>query len=1039
MTVLFLAPFDVRAESPPAAVEFNRDIRPILSDNCFQCHGPDQAQRKADLRLDIEEGALALRDGKHALVAGSFQKSELYRRVTAESDDKRMPPPASGKKLTARQIGLLKAWIEQGAKWQKHWAFIPPRLPNPPAVNDSDWMRNPIDAFVLARLEQEGLAPSPEAQRVTLLRRVTLDLTGLPPTPAEIDGFLADRSPDAYEKAVDRLLGSPRFGERMASRWLDAARYADTSGYQSDGERFMWRWRDWVIEAYNRNLPFDQFTIEQLAGDLLPQPTLDQRIATGFNRNHRGNGEGGIIPEEYAVEYVADRVETTATVWLGLTVMCTRCHDHKFDPLRQKEFYQLFAFFNNVPERGKAIKFGNSPPLIQAPTPAQQQQLRALEKRLDEAEKDWQKTQLELSAARRQWERLLPAEPPISWAPARGLIAHFPLDGSLNDGHDGGRPIQVRDGTAKFAAGKHGLAAEFDGKRFLDAGDIADFGFYDKFSVACWFQLDGEPGGTIISRMADQERGEGYSVHVQKGRVQVDLVKRWLDDAIRVESEARLEPGKWYHLVVTYDGTRAAGGVRMYLDGEPAKLKVLLDDINQSFQTKEPVRIGAGNGPEQRFHGRIAELRMHQSVLTSGESAMLALGDTIQQIALVPEQKRSAAQAIKLEAYFLAKAAPPAIREAHCQLLALRRQREEMIEGFPTTMVMEEMPQPRETHVLLRGQYDRPGDKVAPDVPSCLPALPAQGKRDRLALARWLIDPVNPLTARVAVNRAWQMYFGTGLVKTAEDFGAQGQWPSHPELLDWLAVEFVRTGWDMKALQRTIVTSAAYRQSSKVTPKLLQRDPENRLLARGPRIRLSAEMIRDQALAASGLLVERLGGPSVKPYQPDGLWKDLAGENYVQDHGDKLYRRSLYTFWKRTVAPPSMATFDAPLRETCIVRETRTNTPLQALNLLNDVCFVESARVLAQRVMVEKKTPEERIALAFRLVAARQPRPDERTILLDGLRQHLATYRDKPQAALKLVRTGEYPIDERLEAGELAAYTAMASLILNLDETITKE
>jgi hypothetical protein len=1020
-------------------VDFGRDILPILADNCFRCHGPDAKARKAGLRLDIREGALRAKDP--VVVPGRSADSELIARVTSNEPDEIMPPARSGRTLTPRQIESLTRWIDEGARWGTHWAFEPPRRPAPPMVRDRSWPRNPIDAFVLERLEAEGLAPAPEAERTTLIRRATLDLTGLPPTPGEVDAFLADVAPDAYEKVVDRLLHSPRYGERMASRWLDAARYADTNGYQSDGERFMWRWRDWVIDAYNRNLPFDRFTVEQLAGDLLPRPTLDQWIATGFNRNHRGNAEGGIIPEEYAVEYVVDRVETTATVWLGLTIGCARCHDHKYDPVTQREFYQLFAFFNNVPERGKAIKYGNSPPLIKAPTPRQQEQIRLLEARLAEAEERFRALEPELASAQAEWEETLASTPARDWAPTRGLIAHFPLDGDADDG-SGRTPAGVfRDGPPVFVPGRKGEAVALDGRRFLDAGDVGNFGFYDKFSAGAWVKLDEGGGGLVLARMADQARGEGYSLGVAGGAVQVNLVKRWLDDAIRVETERRLEPGAWHHLMFTYDGSRVAEGVKVYIDGMPERLKVGLDDLNQSFQTTEPLRVGGGGGPEGRFRGLIDDVRVYEAALSAGDVAPIAETETTADIGATPPGRRTDRQARKLRADFLEHEAPGPIKEAWGRVVVLRDERGRLIEGIPTTMIMREMDPPRTAHVLIRGAYDRPGEAVSPGVPACLSPLPPGGRPDRLTLARWLVDPAHPLTARVAANRLWQMLFGVGLVKTAEDFGAQGERPSHPELLDWLATEFVRTGWDVKRLLGTIVTSATYRQSSRGAPGLLRRDPENRLLARGPRFRLPAEMIRDQGLAASGMLVERLGGPSVRPYQPPGLWKELTGgEDYRPGTGPDLYRRSLYTFWKRTAAPPAMATFDAAGRETCTVREVRTNTPLQALNLLNDVTFVEAARVLAERVLVEAgPSPESRIERAFRIVAARRPSPAEMTILVEGLRAQRAHFDENPDAARQLIRIGATPTYAALDPGELAAYTALGSVLLNLDEAITKE
>ncbi|MCY2964953.1 MAG: DUF1553 domain-containing protein [Planctomycetota bacterium] len=1072
---------------PPADIQFNRDIRPILADHCFQCHGPDSVQRKADLRLDTEVGARADLGGRRAVVPGKPDESELLARILSSDPAERMPPDSIGKPLSASQIELLKTWISQGATWQKHWSFLPPEAPAIPPVARQDWVRNPIDAFILARLEKEGLAPSNEADRTTLLRRVTLDLTGLPPTPAEVDAFVADPSEAHYRAVVDQLLASPRFAERMAVRWLDGARYADTSGYQSDGERFMWRWRDWVLEAYHNNMPFDRFTVEQLAGDLLPNATLDQKIATGFNRNHRGNGEGGIIPEEYAVEYVVDRVETTFTVWMGLTMGCGRCHDHKFDPLSQREFYQAYAFFNNIPEYGRAWKYGNSPPSIKSPTREQQLSLTKLEGKLAVAQAKYAEFEIQLPALQSAWERTITDGKLPDWTIDRDLARHWPLNGSLDstgpvaNGAGGyaarksqgpgaisnllsaapGSTVRSVDdpwfvrGEPAFAEGRFGQAAVFDGTRFVEAGDTANFGFYDAFTLSAWIQPSGAEGGTILSRMTDADQADGYAFVLKNGRLQLNLVKRWLDDALRVETEEPIEGEEWHHVLATYDGSRVASGVAIYVDGRPLKLKVNLDLLNQTFASKEPFRIGGGNGPQGRFHGLIDDVRTYAVALSLADAQIVAVPDSLSRILAIPAGQRSEAQRGKLAAYYLEQAAPEELRHARETLLALRRERFELLDSFPTTMVMEEIPQPKPAHVLIRGVYDRPGEPVARGVPQVLSEFPAGAPANRLGLAQWLVDKRHPLTSRVAVNRLWQMLFGIGLVKSVDDFGSQGEWPSHPELLDWLAVEFQRGpeetleirgvvpkdhAWDVKALIRAIVTSSTYRQSSKTNPELIRRDPENRLLARGPRVRLAAEMVRDQALAAAGLLVEKLGGPSVKPYQPEGLWKELSDTEYTQDHGSDLYRRSLYTFWKRTIAPPTMITFDAAGRETCIVRETRTNTPLQALTLMNETSFVEAARVLAERALREGgATPAERISFAFRRVLGRPPRDAELAVLRAGWERNLKHYRQNPEAAESLLKVGEFPREEGLDVTEHAAMTALCGLLLNLDEAITKE
>ena len=958
-------------------VEFGRDIKPILSDKCFTCHGPDAAAKKIPLRLDSEQAARRVIDSK-----------ELVRRVSSPNKALRMPPAASGRTLSEKEIDLLRRWVDEGGKWQKHWSFM---VPSRPAVPSG---QNAIDYFVRARLEREHLKPAAEAGRRTLIRRATFDLTGLPPTPGEVEAFFSDTSPNAYEKVIDRLLASPRYGERMAYRWLDAARYADTSGYQSDGERFMWRWRDWVIQAFNSNMRFDQFTLEQIAGDMLPNATLDQRIATGFNRNHRGNSEGGIVPEEYAVEYVIDRVETTSTVFLGLTLGCARCHNHKYDPFTQKEFYQTFAYFNNIPESGRASKYGNSPPYIPAPTSGQQEKLREMDAKLAAAEKRWSGLAGELAASQQKWEQSLEKSKPLYWAPKDDVDAVYP----------------------------HAQNGVFDGKRFVDGGDKGRFGFLNKFTLSAWMKPT-QLTGAIVTRTEDKAEGIGYGLYLSNGKLQANFVQRWLDDALRLETDSPVELNRWYAVLMTYDGSRAASGVEFYIDGVRQKKKVLLDELNQSFNAKDPVRVGAGLGVNNRFQGEIGEVGIYNRVLNEEEARAMAGG------------------ASRMKLAFLDSSAPPHIQQAWREVVAERRRHASFLENLPTVMVMQEMPDPRNTFLLLRGQYDHPGEKVVPGVPAALHPLPEAAPNNRLGYAQWLISRKNPLTARVTVNRFWQMYFGTGLVKTVEDFGSQGDQPSHPELLDWLAVEFIESGWDVKALQKKILMSATYRQNSRITEELEQRDPENRLLAHGPRFRLAAEMVRDQALALSGLLVEQRGGPSVKPYQPAGIWSDLAnGADYKADHGENLYRRSLYTFWKRTIAPPSMMTFDASQRESCVVRENRTNTPLQALTLMNDVAYVEAAKKMAERMMSEGgATPAARIDYGMQLATARRATEKEMRVLHDGYQAQLDRYKTNPEAAQRLLLHGESPRDPKLDAGELAAYTMVASLLLNLDETVTKE
>ncbi len=1020
-------------------VQFNRDIRPILSDKCFNCHGPDAAAKHVPFRLDSEEAAKAqLGDGKHAIVPGDPASSELIKRITASKPALRMPPEYSGFKLSPAEIEAFRQWIAEGAEWQKHWSFIPPVRPPLPATRNTSWAHNAIDSFVLERLERERLQPSPAASRETLIRRVSLDLTGLPPTPAEIDAFLNDRSASAYEKVVDQLLASPRYGERMAFRWLDAARYADSNGYQFDGERFMWRWRDWVIDAFNRNQPFDHFALEQIAGDMLPNATLDQKIATGFNRNHRANTEDGIIPEEYAVEYVVDRVETTSAVFLGVTLGCARCHNHKYDPFSQKEFYQIYSYFNNVPELGRAMKYGNSPPMIPAPTPEQRKTLADLSSRLKVIQDYLRRRDLETSQDRAAWQRRLTDVSPVYWAPSRGLNAAVTFE------PDAATP---RSKGTTSAPGRIGRAGSFDGKATVDAGQVAQFDIDEPFTLSAWTYSEDTPDGSVMSRMSDNPKGKGFGVHFDQGKIHVNITSNWNDDAIRLETERTFEPQKWHQITMTYSGSRMAEGIHLYVNGEAQKVKVLLDTLYRPFRNaggsfRQPFRIGAGWGEAHRFHGRIDDVRVYSRVISVDEIAGLALGESVNEIARKPEAQRTEIEKLQLRDYYRESVAPRDVREAAHSLAAILDEQEKFEHSLPTVMVMAESPVPKPTFILQRGAYDHPGDRVSPGVPAILTPLPAGAPNNRLGFARWLTDPGNPLLARVTVNRFWQMYFGTGLVKTTEDFGSQGEWPSHLELLDWLATEFMRTGWDVKALQKLIVSSAVYRQSSRTTPELLQRDPDNRLLARGPRFRLAAEMIRDQALFDAGLLVEKIGGRSVMPYGSPALWKEISMQDtdYVQGKGEDLYRRSLYTFWKRTIPPPEMINFDAANREACVVRETRTDTPLQALNLMDDVTFVEAARFIGQRMMKQGGAKADaRLRYGFRLVTGRSPSAAEQAILQQNLRFHRDYFSSRPKETESYLGQGESPRDPQLDPVELAAYASVGSLLLNLDETVTKE
>jgi hypothetical protein len=1010
-------------------IDFNREIRPILSDNCFTCHGPDEKQRMAGLRFDTKEGAFA-RAG--VIVPGDAAKSRLYKRITATDPEQLMPPVYSGHKLTDRQIESLRKWIEEGARWDTHWAYISPKRPEIPAIKDDTWSRNPIDHFILARLEREGLKPSTEADRATLLRRLSFDLTGLPPTIAELEAFLADKSSDAYEKCVDRLLASRHYGERMAMQWLDLARYADTHGYHIDSHRDMWIWRDWVINAFNQNKPFDQFTVEQIAGDLLPNATLEQRIATGFNRNHMINYEGGAIPEEYQVEYVVDRVETTANTWLGMTLGCARCHNHKYDPITQKEFYQFFAFFNTVAEEGLDGRTGNAAPVLTLPTEKQKNDLDQLKTAIKGLEEGLM--QKEVVQAQEDWEKRLINQP--LQVRKSGLQAHYELDGNLSDssgGYQNGRTIR---GDPTFSTGAVGRSLSFDGDTQVSFGKVGAFETNAPFTLSLWINGSGNKPVTILQKVDQQKRGyelafDDYRlIGIQRYAARLTF-KLGSDNQTGIYLRV-IEPipmGGWHQVTITYGGIGKAGAVRVFINGALKDVEVLRDDLNGMVSNDASLEIGSRE-KGRPYRGAIDDLRIYNVVLDKGEIEDLAVHYPIRAILSGVFGKPSREGNARIREYFLTYAASEQMKSQYENLKRMKKQKEELEKQIQTVMVMSEMNKARETFVLGRGDYRNKLEKVSANVPAILPPLPKALAVNRLGLAKWLVDGENPLTARVIVNRFWQMYFGQGIVKTTEDFGSQGEPPVHAELLDWLATEFMRTGWDIKAMQRLIVTSSTYRQSAKTNQYLIEKDPENRLLARGARFRLPAEVIRDNALLVSGLLNDEIGGPSVYPYQPDGIWEELAfgdgfsAQKYVQSKGKDLYRRSLYTFWKRTVPPPSLTTFDAPDREKCVGRRIITNTPLQSLVLLNDPVYTEAAKRLAEKVLTTAGLDQKsRIKYLYRLVLSRSPSKGELDILVSLVNKQLA------------IKTAE----SSKEKLTLAAWTAVCSTVLNLDETIVRE
>ncbi len=976
--VLFFAGVGARADD----VEFNRDIRPILAKNCLLCHGPDASQRKADLRLDVAEIAR-----KSAIRPGKPDQSELIDRITSDDPDLKMPPADSGKELTGDEIALLKQWIREGARYEAHWSFISPQRPLLPRVKTVVRGMTTIDRFLLRKLEEQGLTFAKEASREALIRRASLDLTGLPPSPKEVDAFLRDRSSRAWERAIDRLLASDRYGEHMARFWMDAARYADTNGYQYDLEREQWVWRDWVIHAFNTNMPFDQFTVEQLAGDLLPGATDQQKLATGFHRNHPITIEGGVIDEEYRTEYVIDRVVTTSTVWMGLTMLCGRCHDHKYDPVTQREFYQFFAFFNQVPEKGN----GGFTPKLQVASPLQGDEVKRVSDQLAAAEAQFQKLTSGISRQTDDWEKQVTDEVTNQWT----IVV--PADRRSS----GGATLTVQPDQSILA-----IEALTD-KSFL--GGRTGRGSNGNF-VLSEFQL-------AASAKGSPETFEAVKI----ATAQADYSQR--NYGIGLAIDGKIDRTGW-----AVDGnTKFENRVAVFTPSEPIR-----QAVTSRIRIQMHHRYG-GNHHIGRFR------------LSLAAKPVISVPPDVTAIAQTAAAKRTAQQKTRLLEYLISRFGSEKLRSSLRKVVVLRRQRREL-DKTPATMVMADMAQPRKTHILFRGEYDKPREEVSAGTPAALLPMPRGAPKNRLGLARWLTMKQHPLTARVAVNRLWAQIFGTGIVETVQDFGTQGAWPSHPELLDWLAVAFVESGWDMKALLKQILMSKAYRQESRIDPKsrLLSIDPDNRWLGRGPRLRLDAEVIRDSALAASGLLTERLGGPSVFPYHPKGLWQEINNRPgysrfYTQSKGADLYRRSLYTFWKRTVPPPSMSAFDAPEREFCVVDRSRTNTPLQAIVMLHDPQFVEAARYLGRRILMEAgPSDDERIIYGFRLCTARRPTSAERAILQRILNQRRKQYRADPKAAEKLLTVGDSRVNDNTPLEERAAWTTVGRVLLNLSEFLTK-
>jgi mono/diheme cytochrome c family protein len=1026
-------------------VQYNRDIRPILSDNCFACHGPDANKRAADLRLDRREDALQ----NLAIVPNNPDQSEILKRILSTDPESVMPPPESHKTLTQAQIDLLRQWIAEGAEYQGHWAFIAPAKPELPQVRNKDWVRNPIDRFVLSELERRGLQPSPESELRTLIRRVCYDLTGLPPTPEEIQQVLSDPSPDRYENYVDELLKRPAWGEHRGRYWLDYARYADTHGIHFDNFREMWSYRDWVIKAFNKNQPFDQFTIEQLAGDLLPNANLDQRIATGFNRCNITTNEGGIIDEEYHVLYTRDRVETTGQVWMGLTVGCAVCHDHKFDPISQSEFYQMAAFFNNTTQGARDGNIRDTPPIELVPLDEDRERFYALDPLMAEANT---KVAARKASARESYQAYIkdPARKlDASWTKTSSApTTHIPLvsadprwldfvnesqyqrlalsaDATLVDGHISGKAWQVNNLFPTIAS----------------AGDIERD---QPFSVSLWVRpSSGNQGGALIARMDESNDFRGWDVWMENGSIGMHLINKWPENALKAVSQKRLTENQWHHVAITYDGTSKIEGIKIFINGEQSGTNIQSRMLSESIRTTVPFTIGKRSATSPTTGAQLQDVRIYSSVLDN--ATIQTVGEGMRRSYLIAKDTRSEAEENDLYEWYLRS-----VDTEYGQLLAaanqLTSEKETLRRRGTVAHVMHEANKEPMAHILVRGDYDKRGEVVKPATPAALPPMGDELPRNRLGFAQWLLKPENPLTARVTVNRFWQEVFGRGLVGSSGDFGITGELPTHPELLDYMAVSFRENGWNVKEFFRTIVTSSTYRQSSATSPERAATDPANALLGRGPRFRMDAEMIRDTSLSTSGLLVGKIGGPSVKPYQPTGVWEAVAmpesnTRNYVADKGENLYRRSLYTFLKRAAPPPNMEVFNATAREVCTIKRERTNTPLQALVTLNDTQFVEAARILAEKTLLDPALQSDnlsRIQSISEKLLARPFRVEEMQVVQSSLIELLSYYQNNPEDSARLLAVGETRSSDKVNPSELAAWTMLINQLMNLDEVLTK-
>jgi hypothetical protein len=1021
------------------SVNFLRDIRPLLSNNCFSCHGPDSASRMANVRLDEKEHALSQSANGTLITPGDPAASLVYQRISAADAARRMPPAYSGKQLTAEQIELVRQWIAAGAPWEESWVLTNPTRPTPPAVSDASWVRNPIDNFVLSALDRAGLKPAAEADRRTLIRRLALDLTGLPPTPEEVESFVNDKDPRAYEKRIDYYLAKPAYGEHRGRYWLDAARYADTHGLHIDNYREMWPYRDWVINAFNRNLGFDQFTIEQLAGDLLPNPTRDQLIATGFHRCNVTTNEGGVIEDEVAAIYAKDRVDTTSAVWLGLTVGCATCHDHKFDPIKQTDFYSMAAFFRNTTQKTLDGNLFDPGPVITV--------------RSKEDDALWSQLREEEQSIRGALEKAENASQTgfENWlnSGAYRQTNVDRLDDSAVLSVDFAHSSNLASSTsATVELARHGRPAAWVGEEgVIELADAPPITGDNPFTLSLSFYLPEEKyGGPLISRTDPADKNRGWALSIDDQRPAFLITGNGRDKiGLRAEKPAAFRRGEWNHVAVTYDGSRTLVGIQLYVNGEPVPGETTansLPSLTGTVGNDAPLWIGAMDKSHLEGLG-VSGLEVLNRVASEQEIELLAVWPELRKAAALAAADLSDADKEALrKSYLLRESA--SYREQSVRLAAVIARERDVRRRSAVTHVMEEKTDSTPfAHVLIRGMYDQPGERVEAATPSALPPMAASLPRNRLGLARWLVSDENPLTARVTVNRFWQQIFGVGIVSTSEDFGSQGQRPSNPALLDWLAVEFRENGWNIKDFFRLMVSSATYRQSAAASPEKLEKDPLNVLLSRGPRFRMDAEVVRDYALAASGLLVNHVGGPSVKPYQPDRIWETVAMPQsntgiYSQEHGDALYRRSVYTFWKRSAPPPALEIFNAPTREQCTVRRERTNTPLQALLTMNAPSYVEAARHLAETAETSAGDFDSRLDFMTARVLARPMDARERGIVRSAYQDYVSHYQSSPGDADSLLSVGESPLHGESSHAELAALTMVANQLLNLDEALNK-